>query len=128
MIPLDHEKTRGKVFCPMLGAVCEGGSTKAMKGAKCAAWRALPMTDTKSNVTREVYACSAFEWPPALGFEVSGMVSRACASTDKVATEVRHHHASFVGALKPDALQRLVASDPRVVTPAIENKKDGEGE
>ena len=113
MIPLDHDKQRGTPYCPMMGEVCQSGSTKSMKGNKCASWRPLPMTDTKTQMTEKVHACSVFEWPPALAYEQSALLQQNRASADKIASEVNKHHASFIGALGAEARGRLLEADPQ---------------
>jgi hypothetical protein len=91
----DHEKERGIPFCPLMKEPCVAGWTKSMgqtetgERPKCAAWRALPLVDVPTQQMRTVHACSIFEWPPFLGYELSGNVAKAVSSTDKVANEVR---------------------------------------
>jgi hypothetical protein len=89
----NHDTERGCPYCPIMKEVCVDGWTKSMgedeKGrrGKCAAWRALPMVDLPTQKTKTIHACAVYEWPPFLGFELSGMMGQARASVDKVATE-----------------------------------------
>lgn len=89
MIDIDHEAKRGAPFCPIMGECCTGGTTRRMKGARCAGWRGVPMVDLKTNMPREVHACAVYEWPVFQAFEMTTLLQQGRASTDKVASETR---------------------------------------
>ena len=105
MIGLDYEEKRGAPFCPIMGERCVSGWTKKMGQSDdgqrpvCVAWRGIPMSDIKTAQVREVHACSVYEWPVFQSFEVITLLQQGRASTDKVASEVAKHHATFASAI-----------------------------
>jgi len=128
----DH-KTRGKRFCPLMKEWCVNGWTKSMgsdedtgpKHGACAAWQPVSVQDKKENKVEEVFDCSVFGWTPDLLFECANASHFTTASTDKVATEVRNHHATFLGVLNLETRQRLLDADPRMNT--LEHKNGSQG-
>jgi hypothetical protein len=118
MINFDYEKLRGQPFCPLMGECCNAGSTKSMKGTKCAAWQSLPMTELTTGLAREVHACAVYEWPVQLGFEHSTLLAQGRASIDKVATETRGIQNVFRVAAGQAKLERDLNGD----TPLLEKK------
>jgi hypothetical protein len=116
MIDIDHESKRGSPFCPKMGECCTGGTTKKMKGARCVAWQGLPMFEKTTGLTKSVSACADYEWPPQLGYELSGLMQGVRASTDKVATEVNVGTMAFFMAL-PDGARERAKLNPAALLP-----------
>lgn len=117
----DH-KQRGKRYCPLMKEWCINGWTASMgkdtdgmpiMGA-CASWQPINVFDHKKMQTEEVNDCSIFGWSTDLLSEIAQEVSHGTSSTDKVATEVRKHHVTFIGCLPDDIKQRLMDADPKI--------------
>lgn len=120
---IDLRKARAKGekrFCPMLGEFCTKGWTPKMgMGADgfpvegtCAAWQPIHVMEQGEAVA--IHGCVQFDWKADLMISLDASMNRAGASVDKVATEVRRQHATMLGALTPEAAQRLIEAEPRV--------------
>jgi hypothetical protein len=115
--------------CSVNGELCINGIRSDFKSdplmqrpRPCNKWVRLVGKDPQSEKTIDEWCCN--EWAKVkIGIENCQMIRHATASTDKVATEVKKHHASFLGVLSGDAQVRLLESAPKL---EIE-KKDGNG-
>jgi hypothetical protein len=103
-----------KKKCPLIGKAClEQG---------CEFYTHLLGLNPQTGVQEDKWGC-AVNFLPILLIETAGTVRKAQASTDKVATEVRKQHMSFVGALPLDAQKRLLDADPKL---QIGNQAEGD--
>jgi len=86
-----------------------------MTGEKffCNKWVKLVCSDPQTGHPIDTWCCNEFA-KVKLGLEQANMTRLNTASTDKVATEVAKHHATFLGVLNNDAQQRLLDADPRM--------------
>jgi len=111
-----------KAFCPLVKGTCLNGYVKgvmpedAATGERtvCAFFTNLMGKDPQSGETINDPGC-AIAFMPIITLEGNQMTRSVAASTDKVATEVRHQHASFVGALPREAQERLITHAPKVI-------------
>lgn len=99
-----------KKVCPLIKKECiEHG---------CEFFTHLIGLNPQTGAQEDKWGC-AVNFLPILLIENAQVARHAVASTDKVATEVRKHHATFLGALAPEAQKRLLDADPLM---EIENK------
>ncbi len=92
-------------ICPLIKDAClEHG---------CEFYTHLTGLNPQTGVAQDEWAC-AIKWIPLLLVENADQTRKAAASTDKVATEVRNHHATFIGCLPEDLKKRLSDADPRL--------------
>lgn len=109
-----------KQFCPIMKGTCIDGFVKgkmpeAEDGTrtKCAFFITLAGKDPQSGEVINDPGCS-IAFMPIIQLEGNLHMRQTTASTDKVATEIRHQHASFVGALPDQARERLIKNAPEV--------------
>lgn len=88
--------------CPLLRGPCIE--------AKCKFWTHLLGKNPQGEGVIDKFDC-AISFLPVLLVENAQMIRQTAASTDKVATEVRKHHSTFVEALNPESQQRLLDAD-----------------
>lgn len=86
-------------FCPFIQKKCVKH--------KCAMFTHLVGMNPQTSQPTDEWGCSLAILPILL-VENSNMTRHASASMDKVANEVKSHHASFVGALSEETRQRLI--------------------
>lgn len=99
--------------CPFIGDSCiEHG---------CAFFTHLVGKNPQTGVDTDDWRC-AITFIPVLLVENAGMVRKATASTDKVATEIRKQHISMLTALPDEARERLLEASPKE---RIEQKNGG---
>lgn len=72
----------------------------------------------QTGLDEDKWGC-AVSWLPVLLIENASVTRQAAASADKVATEVRGHHATFVSAL-PDRVKERIGF-PMPQAPALTN-------
>lgn len=92
-------------FCPFIGKKCVKH--------KCALYTHLTGMNPQTGQPTDNYGCSLSVLPLLL-VENTGMTRHATASMDKVANEVRNHHASFIGAMPEEVRKRLIQAKPTV--------------
>lgn len=108
-----------KRFCPLMKGTCCDGFVKGMpvsdegEQTKCAFFITLVGKDPQSEESINDPGCS-IAFMPVIQLEGNQHTRQVAASADKVATEVRHGHASFIGALTDDARERLIKNAPKV--------------
>lgn len=83
----------------------------------CTLYTHLIGNNPQTGVQEDKWGC-AIAWLPVLLIENAGQLRKTGASMDKVATEVRGHHATFIQAL-PDRVKERIGFP--VTTPAITN-------
>lgn len=93
--------------CPLLGG-------KKCIEHQCMFWTHLVGMNPQTGQPTDEWNC-ALAWLPTLLIENANQVRKSAASTDKVATEVRKQHGTFLGALSEDARARLLNADPRLI-------------
>ena len=119
-----------KAYCPLMRGVCINGFVKGMPESEtgerttCAFFIQLAGKDPQTEETINDPGCS-IHFLPIIHLEGNQFIRQATASTDKVASEVQKHHATFIGALSPEAQSRLLDADPRI---KIEHKNGQTGE
>jgi len=104
-----------KKICPLIKKECLGYG--------CEFYIHLIGLNPQTGVQEDKWGC-AVNFLPILLIENAQVSRQTTASTDKVASEVRKHHATFFAALNDDAKQRLLDADPQM---QIEKKKDQTG-
>jgi hypothetical protein len=116
--------------CPYNGKRCVNGKRDdfdihPVTGEKlvCANWIALRGKHPQSEEFIDKWMCG-FSAAPILAVENAQMTRFVQASVDKTANEVAKHHATFLGALHPDAQKRLLDADPQM---SLENKNGSTG-
>lgn len=113
-----------KAYCPLLRGVCINGFVKGMpenetgERTTCAFFIQLAGKNPQTDETINDPGCS-IHFLPIIHLEGNQHLRQSIASTDKVASEVRNHHATFVGALTDESRARLLNADPRM---QVENK------
>lgn len=90
---------------------------------KCEFYSHLLGRNPQTGLDEDKWGC-AITWLPVLLIENASTVRQAAASTDKVASEVRKHHASFLTVLSQDTKLRLSDADPQMT---LENKDGSPG-
>ena len=79
----------------------------------CEFWTHLLGQNPQTGAQEDKWGC-AVNFIPILLIENAQVSRHAVASMDKTATEVRKHHATFIGALNQEAQKRLLDADPRI--------------
>lgn len=109
-----------KQYCPLMKGICIDGFVKgqmpeneAGERTKCAFFIVLGGVNPQDSTPVNDPGCS-IHWLPIIFLEGNQFLRSVVATTDKVATEVRNHHATFLGALSAEAKQRLMDADPRI--------------
>jgi hypothetical protein len=94
-----------KKQCPLIKAEClEHG---------CEFYIHLVGSNPQTGLPTDEWKC-AVAWLPILLVENANMTRQATASTDKVASEVRNHHATFFKALSLPRQQRLLDAEQQM--------------
>ena len=108
-----------RAFCPLLKGTCVNGFVKGVmpesedgERTKCAFFITLAGTNPQTNEVINDPGCS-IPFLPIIQLEGNQHVRQVAASTDKVANQVAKHTAVFVGALNPEAKQRLMDAAPQ---------------
>jgi len=116
-----------KAYCPLMKGVCINGFVKGQmpesetgERTLCAFFVVLKGKDPQTEQVYDDPGCS-FHWLPVLSVETNQMIRHTTASVDKTATEVRKHHATFIGAMPEDLQRNLLKSNPLM----IEQKRNG---
>lgn len=94
-----------KKKCPIVRDECWGHG--------CEFYTHLMGRNPQTGLDEDKWGC-AVSWLPILLIENASTVRQASASTDKVANEVRKHHASFLAVLNNEAQTRLLDADPQM--------------
>lgn len=123
-------KKQWKKYCPFMKGVCVNGFVKGQmpenddgERTECALFVNILGVDPQTGQEMNDPGCS-IHFLPIIQLEGNMHTRQTTASTDKIANEVRKHHATFVGALSFDAKKRLSDAAPRF---AVEDKaKKGE--
>lgn len=107
-----------KVWCPEIGAKCTNGHNPIMgkddeEPIRCAKWFKMVGLNPQTGKEIDEYKCLE-HWKLIVAAEGNKDVRQAAASTDKVATEVRKHHASFLAVLSQESKTRLLDADPQM--------------
>lgn len=89
---------------------------------KCEFYTHLMGRNPQTGLDEDQWGC-AVKWLPILLIENASTVRQAAASTDKVATEVAKHHATFLSVLNDESKSRLLDADPKL---QIQNGITGE--
>lgn len=108
-----------KAYCPLMKGVCVNGFVKGMPESEdgdrttCAFFIKLAGKNPQTGEIVDDPGCS-IAFMPIIALEGNQHTRQVAASTDKVATEVRKQHATFLVALGPEAQTRLLDADPRI--------------
>ena len=108
-----------KAYCPLMKGTCVNGFVKGMPESEdgdrtiCAFFIKLAGTNPQTGEIVDDPGCS-IHFMPIIQLEGNQHSRQVMASTDKVANEVRKHHATFVAVLNDDTKQRLLDADPRI--------------
>jgi hypothetical protein len=108
-----------KQFCPIMKGVCVNGFVKGMPESEtgertcCGFFVTLVGKNPQTDEVVNDPGCAVY-FLPIINLEGNQMIRHAAASTDKVATEVQRHHATFIGALSEDGRMKLIQADPRM--------------
>lgn len=94
-----------KKICPLIKSEClEHG---------CEFYTHLIGQNPQTGEQKDDFGC-AIKFLPILLVENAGQIRQVAASSDKVASEVRKHHATFVSVLNQDSQTRLLDADPQM--------------
>ena len=103
--------------CSINGKVCRNGKREDFPADDrtgerffCNEWVNVKGKDPQSDQTIDNWMCAKFA-SILLGLEQAQQTRQAGASADKVANEVRKHHATFFNALNDDVKGRLLEAD-----------------
>lgn len=104
-----------KKTCPLIKDEC--------MEHRCEFYTHLLGRNPQTGLDEDKWGC-AISWIPVLLIENASTVRQAAASTDKVASEVRKHHATFLSVLNEESKLRLLDADPKL---QVENKNGSTG-
>ena len=104
-----------KAYCPLMKGVCVNGFVKGQmpedentgERTKCAFFITLKGKDPQSQKEYDDPGCS-WHWLPILQVETNQMVRFNVASTDKVASEVKSQHDTFLGLAAAQAERKFL--------------------
>lgn len=109
-----------KAYCPMMKGVCVNGFVKGMPEddngvrTKCAFFIQLAGKNPQTDEVINDPGCS-IAFIPIIQLEGNNFMRQAIASTDKAATEIKKHHASFIGALPEEMRINILKSNPLMI-------------
>lgn len=117
--------------CPFNGKTCRNGkredfeiNPQTSERFVCAKWICLKGKNPQTEEVFDNWMCNESAIPMLL-VENAQMTRHSAASTDKVATEVRNHHVSFLDVIRAKSAPRLLDAEP---VKSVEHKNGSPGE